>query len=158
MSSYFDRVESPVGPLNLLMRDGQLARVSLFAAPSGFRHGKAPQALLEEFERYFKGGLKAFSYPLAPLEGTAFEREIWLALRDIPYGQTRSYKWLADRAGHPGAARAAGQALAKNPLPIVLPCHRVIESDGSLGGYSPDLDIKRRLLEAEYYHSIRAGK
>lgn len=158
MSFYCDRYESPVGPLYFLIRDGQLARVSILLEPSGFRRGKAARALIDEFEKYFEGGLTAFTYPLAPLDGTTFERGIWLALREIPYGQTRSYKWLAARAGHPGAARAAGQALAKNPLPIVLPCHRVIESDGSLGGYSPDLDIKRRLLEAEYYHSIRAGK
>ena len=158
MSFCYDFFESPVGPLYLLLRDGQLARVSIMRAPSGLKRGMAPQALKEEFARYFEGGLMAFKYPLAPLEGTAFERGIWLSLREIPYGQTRSYKWLAARAGHPGAARAAGRALAKNPLPIVLPCHRVIESDGSLGGYSPDLDIKRRLLEAEYYHSIRAGK
>ncbi|MDA8387175.1 MAG: methylated-DNA--[protein]-cysteine S-methyltransferase [Nitrospiraceae bacterium] len=156
MSFYYDRFESPVGPLYLLMKYDQLARVSILLAPSGFRQGKAARALTDEFRKYFEGALDAFTYPLAPLDGTAFERGIWLALREIPYGQTRSYKWLAARAGHPGAARAAGRALAKNPLPIVLPCHRVIESDGSLGGYSPELAIKRRLLEAEYYHSIHS--
>lgn len=157
MNSFFDSFESPVGPLYLLVKGGELAGVSIGRQPSGFKRGTAPAALVSEFRKYFDGGLKAFTYPFIVPDGTAFERGIWLALLEIPYGQTRSYKWIAARAGHPGAARAAGQALAKNPLPIVLPCHRVIESDGGLGGYSPDLEIKRRLLEAEYYHSAHSG-
>jgi len=72
-------------------------------------------------------------------------------LKEIPFGQTRSYKWVAEKVGKPAAVRAVGRALSKNPVPIVVPCHRVIESDGSIGGYSSGVRRKRRLLEMEYY-------
>jgi methylated-DNA-[protein]-cysteine S-methyltransferase len=86
-----------------------------------------------------------------PTEGTDFEKKVWETLRKIPYGETRTYKWLAEEIGKPQAFRAVGNALGKNPIPIIFPCHRVIESDGSLGGYSGGVDIKRRLIEIEYY-------
>ncbi|MDA8088434.1 MAG: methylated-DNA--[protein]-cysteine S-methyltransferase [Nitrospiraceae bacterium] len=154
MNIFYDCFESPVGLLYLLIRGRELAGVSIGRKPSGCRKAAADRALINEFRQYFDGTLKAFTYPFSMIDGTPFERSVWLALLEIPYGQTSSYKWIAERAGRPQAARAAGQALAKNPLPIVLPCHRVIESGGGLGGYSPDLEIKRRLLELEYYHSI----
>lgn len=84
-------------------------------------------------------------------EGTEFEQRVWSALSGIPFGETRTYKWIAEKIGNPGAVRAVGRALSKNPLPIIIPCHRVIESDGSLGGYSSGTHRKRRLLEMEYY-------
>ncbi|MDA8325746.1 MAG: methylated-DNA--[protein]-cysteine S-methyltransferase [Nitrospiraceae bacterium] len=157
MSIFYDCFESPVGPLYLLIKGRELAGVSIRREPSGCRQASAAPALINEFRKYFDGALRTFTYPFVLVDGTPFERSVWLALREIPYGQTRSYKWLAARVGRPQAARAAGQALAKNPLPIVLPCHRVIESDGGLGGYSPALEIKRRLLELEYYRSMRTG-
>ncbi|MCD5397397.1 MGMT family protein [candidate division NPL-UPA2 bacterium] len=80
---------------------------------------------------------------------TPFQRKVWEVVRNIPRGETRSYKWVAEKAGHPRAVRAAGQALKKNPLPGIIPCHRVICSDGSLGGFSQGLKKKRELLHAE---------
>ena len=88
------------------------------------------------------------------MEGTEFERKVWETLKEIPYGETRTYKWLAEKIGKPHAFRAVGNALGKNPIPIIFPCHRVIETDGSLGGYSGGTDIKRRLLEIEYYTKL----
>ena len=77
--------------------------------------------------------------------------KVWYALNEIPYGETKTYKWIAEKIGKPAAVRAVGQALSKNPIPIVVPCHRVIESDGSIGGYSSGVNVKKRLLEMEYY-------
>ena len=88
------------------------------------------------------------------MEGTDFEKKVWLALKEIPYGEARTYKWLSEKIGSPKASRAVGQALGRNPISIVLPCHRIIESDGSIGGYSSGVDIKRRLLEMEYYNAL----
>lgn len=85
------------------------------------------------------------------LPGTAFQHDVWKALLEIPYGETRSYKQIAEMAGHPNAVRAVANAIGKNPLPPVIPCHRVIRSDGRLGGYSADGGVKRKqeLLEQE---------
>lgn len=98
---------------------------------------------------YFEGRLRAFRLPLAPPQGTAFQREVWHALASVPFGRTVSYGGLAGRLGRPGAARAVGRALAANPLPILIPCHRVIAADGSEGGYSGPAGVKRWLLEHE---------
>jgi methylated-DNA-[protein]-cysteine S-methyltransferase len=75
-------------------------------------------------------------------------------LKEVPYGETRTYKWVAEKVGNPHAFRATGNALGKNPIPIIFPCHRIIESDGSIGGYSSGIEIKRRLLEIEYYTKL----
>jgi len=80
---------------------------------------------------------------------TPFQRMVWEATRLIPYGETRSYAWVAGQVNKPGAARAVGQALGRNPLPIIIPCHRVIRGDGSLGGFSNGLEVKERLLHLE---------
>lgn len=105
------------------------------------------------FERYFENGSEAFAnVPIDVEDAPSFQRAAWLACRAIPAGETRSYKWLAVRAGNPGASRAAGQAMARNRLPIVVPCHRVIGADGSLRGYGSGttrLNLKRRLLDLE---------
>lgn len=103
----------------------------------------------EKVERYIQGGEVEFNEPL-DLEGAPpFFRRAWEACRSIPPGETRTYAWLAAAAGRPGAARAAGQAMARNPLSLVIPCHRVIGSDGSLHGYGGGLDLKGSLLEIE---------
>ena len=88
------------------------------------------------------------------MRGTEFDHRVWLTLKEIPFGETRTYKWLAERIGKPKASRAVGQALGRNPIPILLPCHRIIESDGSIGGFSGGVDIKRRLLDIEYYKTL----
>jgi len=153
MSFYCDLLQTPLGPLYILFRNDLLLGLSIAERPSGIKRGKAPAALVKELEGYFAGKVREFGFPFAFRAGTDFERKVWLALKEIPYGETRSYKWLSAHIGHPKASRAVGQALSKNPLPIVLPCHRIIESDGSLGGFSPGVSIKRRLLDLEYYHS-----
>lgn len=103
---------------------------------------------ISQLHAYFAGRLRRFDLPLAP-EGTPFQREVWSALTDIPYGETVSYSELARRIGRPTAVRAVGAANGRNPLPIVVPCHRVIGADGSLTGFGGGLEIKRRLLELE---------
>lgn len=118
-----------------------------------------------QLQEYFAGKRRVFDLPLAPA-GTAFQQQVWRALECIPYGQTRSYGEVAASIGHAGAARAVGQANNRNPLPIFIPCHRVIAADGSLGGYSfgptkeGGLKIKRFLLdlEARFAGSSSAGK
>jgi O-6-methylguanine DNA methyltransferase len=105
--------------------------------------------LKRKLQRYFDGHRVLFDEPLDLRGATAFQRRVWLAVRDIPCGETRSYGQIARQVGSPGAARAVGQAMAANPLPIVVPCHRVIGSDGNLRGFGDGLDLKRRLLEME---------
>jgi methylated-DNA-[protein]-cysteine S-methyltransferase len=105
--------------------------------------------LKTKLQQYFDGQRVLFDEPLDLSGATAFQRRVWLAVRDIPYGETRSYGQIARQAGSPGAARAVGRAMATNPLPIVVPCHRVIGSDGDLRGFGGGLDLKHRMLEME---------
>jgi len=105
--------------------------------------------LKKELQQYFDGQPVLFDERLDLRGATAFQRRVWLVVRDIPCGETRSYGQVARQAGSPGAARAVGRAMAANPLPIVVPCHRVIGSGGSLRGFGGGLDLKRRLLEME---------
>ena len=98
---------------------------------------------------YFKGERMEFSFPLDLKGCTGFQRDVWEATARIPYGQLRSYGWIAAEIGRPRAARAVGSALGANLLPIIIPCHRVIRSDGSLGGFSAGLHLKERLIELE---------
>ena len=99
--------------------------------------------------RYFEGEKIDFSDDLDLRGSTDFQRDVWEANCSIPYGETRTYGWIAETLGRPGSVRAVGQALARNPLPIIIPCHRVVGSSGSLGGYSGGLELKKRLLELE---------
>jgi len=105
--------------------------------------------LVERFKAYFSGQRAAFPDQLDLSAATAFQRQVWEAARLIPYGETRSYLWVAEQIRRPGAARAVGQAMGRNPLAIIVPCHRVIASDGRLGGFGWGLDMKQRLLELE---------
>jgi methylated-DNA-[protein]-cysteine S-methyltransferase len=149
--SFYDTIESHIGTLYLLFTDDALRGIN-FARPAEIlRKGNAPPLVKKELLEYFQRGRETFTAKIIFRKGTEFEKKVWLALRDIPYGETRTYKWLAEKIGKPAAFRAVGRALSRNPLPIFLPCHRVIESDGSLGGYSGGADIKRRLLDMEYY-------
>ena len=151
----YDFFESPVGTLFLIFSGKSLVKIS-FEKPSdiAFKKGVASTSFIKELASYFNGSGAGFSQQIKFLTGTDFERKVWTSLKDIPYGETRTYKWIAEKAGNPSATRAAGRALSKNPVPIVLPCHRVIESDGSVGGYSSGINIKIRLLELEYYSKI----
>ena len=152
---HYRRIASPVGALIIAASDAGLHAIEF---PSnrhpqhreGWREGDHPlldqaQAQLGE---YFAGKRETFDLPLAP-RGTPFQREVWFALASIPYGQTASYAQLALRVDRPAATRAVGAANGRNPLPIVLPCHRVIGADGSLTGFGGALPTKRFLLELE---------
>ncbi|MBM4129169.1 MAG: methylated-DNA--[protein]-cysteine S-methyltransferase [Nitrospira sp.] len=151
IETFYDTFESPVGTLYLIFMGKVLAEIS-FKKPYGIpRKGKAPPLIKKELKEYFEQGRDEFTQEIEFKKGTEFDRKVWLALKDIPYGETRTYKWLAEKVGKPAASRAVGQALSRNALPILFPCHRIIESDGSIGGYSSGADIKRRLLEIEYY-------
>ncbi len=101
-----------------------------------------------QLRAYFKRELKAFDLPLAP-EGTPFQLKVWQALRDIPYGELVSYKTIAKAIGNPNAVRAVGGANGRNPIPIIVPCHRVIGSNGRLTGFGGGLETKQRLIDLE---------
>lgn len=106
-------------------------------------------ALADKLRRYFEGNAVVFDEPLDPTIGTDFQRQVWAITRAIPRGQTRTYGQVAREAGSPGAARAVGQAMACNPWPIVVPCHRVLGHDGRLTGFGGGLDMKRQMLVME---------
>lgn len=106
--------------------------------------------LARQLRAYAAGRLRRFRLRLDWQRGTAFQRQVWRTLQTIPYGQTRSYAWVARRVGRPQAVRAVGAACGANPTPILVPCHRVVAADGALGGFSGGLHWKKRLLRLEY--------
>ncbi|MCH8156972.1 MAG: methylated-DNA--[protein]-cysteine S-methyltransferase [Nitrospinae bacterium] len=113
---------------------------------------KQPNALArveKEFHLYFQGRLKRFSCKPDLSCGTRFQQNVWKKLTTIPFGKTRSYKWLAKAADHPQACRAAGNANGRNPVPVIVPCHRVIRQNGDLGGFTGGVHLKRFLLDLE---------
>jgi methylated-DNA-[protein]-cysteine S-methyltransferase len=113
--------------------------------------------VVDQLDGYFCGNLTRFDHPLDPV-GTEFQLKVWRALCRIPYGETRAYGQIARAIGQPGAARAVGLANNHNPLPIVVPCHRVIGADGSLTGYGGGLPRKRKLLDLEARFALPAGR
>ena len=151
----FTRMESPVGAL-LLAADDRGLREVLFvngrhhASPKpGWDEDVAPfKETMRQLRAYFTGKLENFDLPLAP-EGTPFQLEVWRRLCEIPYGETISYGELARKIGNPNASRAVGLANGSNPIPIIIPCHRVIGSNGKLTGYGGGLPIKEKLLALE---------
>ncbi|MFH1730105.1 MAG: methylated-DNA--[protein]-cysteine S-methyltransferase [Planctomycetota bacterium] len=118
---------------------------------------KHVRRLQKQLTRYFAGEAVRFDVPLDLSAGTAFQRAVWRACARIPYGETRSYGELAQMAGRPGAARAVGGAMHANPLSILVPCHRVIRSDGSLGGFGLGISLKKKLLRLEQ-HCVADGR
>ena len=152
--AFYDTFDSPVGKLFLIFSGKKLSGID-FRKPAGIlKKGKAPHLIIHELKEFFERGKDTFSVELVLMKGSEFDHLVWLTLKEIPFGETRTYKWLAERIGRPKASRAVGQALGRNPIPIILPCHRIIESDGSLGGFSGGVDIKRRLLDIEYYKKL----
>ena len=145
---------SPIGPLSLVEENGALVAVRWNvdlprdAAPLALPATPLLRQAAAELTNYFAGQLREFTVPLAP-KGTPFQQKVWAALRAIPYGETRSYKELAIAIGNEKACRAVGMANNRNPLPIFIPCHRVVGSDGKLVGYAGGLDVKTFLLELE---------
>jgi methylated-DNA-[protein]-cysteine S-methyltransferase len=148
-------LESPIGEL-LLAGDGEaLHFLHMQQGPMPLRVGTDWRRNDEAFARvgaqlreYFDGRLRSFDVPLRPA-GRAFELAVWAALQEIPYGETISYGELAKRIGRPDGPRAAGSANGRNPIAVIIPCHRVIGADGSLTGYGGGLERKRLLLELE---------
>jgi O-6-methylguanine DNA methyltransferase len=153
---WFTRMPSPVGPL-LLAASAKGLRCLQFAAgelPEAARgevwmeSREVLQPYVEQVRAYFRGELRDFTCPL-DLQGTTFQKACWEALRAIPYGATCSYADLARKVGRPKAFRAVGQANHRNPIAIIVPCHRVVGSAGSLTGYGGGLEIKEKLLRLE---------
>jgi methylated-DNA-[protein]-cysteine S-methyltransferase len=147
------RIETPAGTVEIGIADGAL--VSLYFvdesdAPTELPAGDDPNGVLGRLRRYFEGDLHAIDdLPVRFDRGTDFQHDVWNALRTIPVGETISYAELAQRVGRPSAFRAVGSANGQNPVGVVVPCHRVIASDGTLGGYAGGLDRKRWLLAHE---------
>lgn len=143
-------VRSPVGDLTLTEENGALT--GLYFGRLSLEGEEGLTALLErasrQLEEYFAGKRKQFDLPLS-LRGTEFQRQVWAALRDIPYGETRSYGQIAQAVGRPKAVRAVGMANHRNPISIIVPCHRVVGADGSLTGYGGGLENKKFLLALE---------
>ncbi len=119
-----------------------------FAVAIDYRQSSLADMAMAQLEEYFAGKRTEFTVPLRP-EGTEFQQQVWAALQEIPYGQTRSYRQIAERIGRPKACRAVGLANSKNPIWIMIPCHRVVGADGSLTGYAGGLPLKQRLLDIE---------
>ena len=149
-------IDSPVGPLLIAGNDAGLQLIEFHAPrhpmPRGDDWNEGDHAVLREAQRqlveYFAGERRGFDLPLAP-QGTEFQRQVWWELANIAFGDTISYAALAQRVGRPTATRAVGAANGRNPLPIVLPCHRVIGADGSLTGFGGGLPTKQFLLQLE---------
>jgi methylated-DNA-[protein]-cysteine S-methyltransferase len=147
---------SPIGELLVLVDDeGRVTGLYVAGEPGApavdpdwRRDPAAARKALDQLDAYFDGGLTDFDLDLA-LAGTDFQREVWGQLCAIPYGQTISYGELADRVGRPRASRAVGQANGRNPVSVIVPCHRVIAANGTLGGYGWGLERKRWLLDHE---------
>jgi len=157
MSYYYKIITTPVGVLTLIASDRGLAailwqddsprRVRLDPRVENADHPLLLQAE-QQLQEYFAGTRQRFDLPL-DFAGTEFQRKVWAALVSIPFGETRSYKQIAEQIGHPSAMRAVGAANGRNPVSIIAPCHRVIGANGKLTGFAGGLDIKAFLLSLE---------
>jgi methylated-DNA-[protein]-cysteine S-methyltransferase len=158
---YYSEFDSPIGALFLYSNGDALTGLHFRRAPESTpadsksnRDVPLLRRAHEQLRAYFEGDLTQFDLPLLP-EGTPFQLRVWGKLEEIPYGETISYRQLAERIGNPSASRAVGAANGSNPLAIVVPCHRVIGANGLLVGYGGGLPIKQRLLELEARVSFR---
>ncbi len=141
-------IDSPIGALGLCARDGYLVRIVFGGTEATDYVDEVLLIAKKQLEEYFAGTRREFSVPL-DMEGTQFQKKVWRALSEIPYGETRSYSEIAEYIGSPKAARAVGMANHVNPLPVIVPCHRVVGKNGSLTGYAGGLDAKLWLLDME---------
>jgi methylated-DNA-[protein]-cysteine S-methyltransferase len=143
-------LDSPVGPLGVVIDDDDDETVVSvrFGVPTGFgavgRHAAA-----DELAAYFAGDRTSFSVPVRMVGGSEFERSVWAEIAKIPYGQMQTYGAIASALGDPGLARAVGTACNHNPVPVIVPCHRVVGAGGKMVGFGGGIDRKRRLLELE---------
>ncbi|WP_326550715.1 methylated-DNA--[protein]-cysteine S-methyltransferase [Micromonospora sp. NBC_01813] len=151
-------LDSPIGELSVAVDDVGVCRV-LFGRADGVDDGPATdptlRAALAELRGYFAGELTGFTVPLSVRQGTEFERAVWRRMTDIPYGQTETYGAVAGALGDPQAARAVGVACNRNPIPVIVPCHRIIGAGGKLVGFGGGLPRKRHLLELEAGVALR---
>ncbi len=152
---YYDIQESLLGPIIVVKNENGLNHLNfqqglhpMSIKDSWKKDSKMLKSTFDQIHAYFAGELSEFDLPLAPL-GTDFQQSVWTALMDIPYGHTASYSDIARAIGNPGACRAVGSANGKNPIPVIIPCHRVIGADGKLAGYGSGLEFKKQLLEIE---------
>lgn len=145
-------IDSPLGPLQLSSDGEHLTAINFPGQHSGARNSASPDSVLRaasrQLDEYFAGRRQRFDLPLAA-SGTPFQESVWQALAAIPWGEVRSYRDIACAIGKPKAVRAVGAANGRNPLPIVVPCHRVIGADGSLTGFGGGLPLKVQLLTLE---------
>lgn len=159
--AYYGWIEAPIGRLHLAKTEHGLCRVSFRRNEAAFERELESRGLLpdyaparlsreaQELEDYFAGRRTEFDFPLDLRLTTAFQKRVLGATRRVRFGRVASYSDIARRIGKPEARRAVGSALGRNPLPIVIPCHRVVSADGSLGGYTGGTDVKRKLMEVE---------
>lgn len=160
--AYFCTLETPIGTMRVASTEQGVCRIDLpgehddffpwlhriFGEENLVENRDANRAVTRELDEYFAGNRKEFTVPM-DIRGTAFQTDVWAELRKIPYGQTSTYKRIAEAVGNPKACRAVGGANHCNPLPIIIPCHRVIGEGGGLVGFGGGLDLKVRLLDLE---------
>jgi len=152
---YFDMFQTPIGKLCIFFvnpKQPVVVKVSFgdyYIEDALFHRVSLPDRIKQEFLWYLEGKTKKVKVPYV-LSGTEFCKKVWFKTMQIPYAQVRTYRWVAEQIGNPLSYRAVGQALKKNPIPIIVPCHRVVASDGQLGGFSGGAEIKRMLLEIEH--------
>jgi len=149
---YIKYYNTPFKRIKIVEDDSKIIRLS-FDNEEDFGEFELKDTVLlnqttKQLDEYFEGKRKKFELPLNP-NGTDFMKKVWKALEEIPYGETKSYKQIAEQIENPKASRAVGMANNKNPIPIIIPCHRVIGANGNLVGYALGLEMKRRLLELE---------
>ena len=159
---YYTCFPSPVDTLGVVATDLGVCRLDLKVEPSAFRgvleqryrcsvreDNRRFTEIRDALDGYFRGTVTEFPGKIDFVEGTEFQRRVWRTLLTIPYGQVRSYAWVARQIGQPKAVRAVGQANGRNPVAIIVPCHRVIRNDGTIGGYGSGIDVKQALLKRE---------
>ncbi len=146
-------IETPLVQLAVAVRAGMVVAIDLNR--SGCRDPETPfeRRVAMQLHAYLAGRRHQFDFPIAP-HGSPFDQQVWHALQAIPYGETRTYGEVARSIGRPQGARAVGRANGRNPIPLVIPCHRVVAAGGRLGGYGGGLDLKRRLLDLETRHTV----
>jgi len=143
--------KSPIGIIEIIVDDKAITGVNILKKTPAAMQASTNHLIREtciQFDEYFAGKRRKFDLPLST-KGTPFQQAVWKQLQEIPYGETISYSQLAKAVDNPKACRAVGSANGKNPIPIIIPCHRVIASDGSLGGFACGLDVKIQLLNLE---------
>ncbi len=146
------QVASDLVNLAVTIQDGAVSEIRLQGRATRPPETPLERQVAEELTEYFAGRRSRFTFRVSPA-GTPFERRCWDALQEIPYGETRTYGEIARAVGNPKGSRAVGSANHKNPIPIIIPCHRVVNTGGGLGGYGGGLELKRRLLALEQAHA-----